>query len=135
MKIVLSVLFVCLSFISFGQKDTTKQFILIVRYNVTAKPTQEDMQTNIKHWNEFMGSLGQAGQIVSGYRPGQEGKSITGKSQTTKDGPYIAENELISSFIIIKARDFAAAEIIAKKCPIYELGGSVEIRSLMQQAN
>ena len=40
--------------------STTKQFILIVRYNPKmTQPTPEALQTNIKHWNEFMGGLGQ----------------------------------------------------------------------------
>ena len=57
--ILLSVL-MAFSFSLFAQKDTTKQFILIVRYNPKmTQPTPEALQANIKHWNEFMGGLEQ----------------------------------------------------------------------------
>lgn len=92
------------------------------------QPSKEALADNIKHWNEFMGGLGQKGQIVSGYRPTTDGKTITSKG--TKDGAYYSNNESISSFIIIKATNMEAAEAIAKKCPILEFDGSVEVRPL-----
>ena len=93
------------------------------------KPTPEALQSNIKHWNEFMGKLGQNGQIVAGYRPSPAGKTINPKGTT--EGAYYINNESISSFIIIKAASIDAVEAIAKNCPILEFNGSVEVRPLL----
>jgi hypothetical protein len=128
-KTILLSALMAFSFSLLAQKDTTKQFILIVRYNPKmTKPTSEALQNNIRHWNEFMGGLGQNGQIVSGYRPSPDGKTINSKGTT--EGAYYINNESISSFIIIKAASIEAAEAIAKKCPILEFNGSVEVRPL-----
>ena len=114
----------------FAQTDSTKQFILIVRYNAKMQqPSKEVLADNIKHWNEFMRGLAQNGQIVGGYRPSPDGKTIT-KSEV-KEGAYYSNNESISSFIIIKATNIDAAQAIAKKCPILEFDGSVEVRPLL----
>ncbi len=93
------------------------------------QPSKEALAKNIKHWNEFMGGLVQNGQIVSGYKPSPEGKTIT--SNGTKKGAYYSNNESISSFIIIKAASMEDAQTIAKKCPILEFDGSVEVRPLL----
>jgi hypothetical protein len=69
--------------------------------------------------------------LVTGYRPAGTGKTISGKEKVEKDSVYIANKELVSSLIIIKATSLEEAGVIAKKCPIYEFDGSVEIRPLM----
>ncbi len=129
--IIIAVLFIALLHVSAQmQTDSLKQFILIVRYNPKMQqPSKEVLAENIKHWNEFMGGLGRNGKIVTGYRPSPDGKTITDKE--TKDGAYYSNNESISSFLIIKAADMDAAVAIAKKCPILEFNGSVEVRPLL----
>jgi hypothetical protein len=124
---------------SFGQSSNNlskQQYIIIFRFksNFVAR-SQEEVQTNIKHWQEYMSNLGQSGKLVSGFRPTNEGRTISGTDKIVKQEAYIANNELISSFIIINALSMDEASEIAKKCPIFELNGSVEIRPLMQTAN
>ncbi|HMC85048.1 MAG TPA: YciI family protein [Chitinophagaceae bacterium] len=116
-----------------AQKDSLKQFILVIRYNPNMKqPTSEAIEKNIGHWNDFMGELGKNGQIVEGYRPTSDGQTVSNKG--TSKGAYIGNNETMSSILIIKAAEIKAAEAIAKKCPILEFDGSIEIRPLMQMA-
>ncbi len=97
------------------------------------KPSSEALKANIQHWNEFMGTLGQNGQIVAGYRPSTDGKVVM--KDKTENNVYTAYDESISSVLIIKAANAETAEAIAKKCPILEFNGSVEVRPLMQMAN
>ncbi len=129
-KVIFILLLTLFSAALFAQTATTKQFILIVRYNPKMQhPSKEALAANIAHWNEFMGGPGKNGQIVAGYRPSPDGKTIT--SQGTTEGAYDSNNESLSSFIIIKAINLDAAEAIAKKCPILEFAGSVEVRPLL----
>ncbi len=131
------VAFICLcTQISFGQNTTDKQFLLIFRFKTNfAPPSQDAVKENIKHWQEYMGNLGKSGKLVSGYRPSNDGETITGTAKISQKGAYVANNELISSFIIIKAASMEEAGEIAKKCPIFEFDGSVEIRPVMNMAN
>src|ERR1700683_2089954 len=69
--------------------DSTKQFLLIVRYKAnTPPPSQEEMKTIGAHWGTFIGELSQSGKLVTGYRPGTEGKTISGSAKTTREGVY-----------------------------------------------
>ena len=108
-----------------------QQYLLVFRFKSNfVPPSQDVLQANIKHWQEYMGSLAKAGNLVNGFRPGNEAKTITGSGKTIKEGAYIANNELISSVIIINAASLDEATEIAGKCPIFEFDGNVEIRQL-----
>lgn len=131
-KIILLLLLVTISSGLFAQADTTKEFILIVRYNPKMpQPTKEAITENIQHWDEFMGDLAQKKEIVAGYRPTPEGMVIS--REGSKEGAYYSNNESISSFIIIKAKNIDDAEAIAKKCPILSFNGTIEVRPLFMR--
>jgi hypothetical protein len=111
--------------------DSTKQFLLIVRYKAnTPQPSQEQMKTIGTHWGAFIGELAQSAKLVTGYRPGTEGKTISGSTKAAKDGAY-GDTEVVSSIFVIKAGSMEEAAEIAKKCPIYEMDGSVEVRAIV----
>jgi hypothetical protein len=111
--------------------DSAKQFLLIVRYKVgTPQPTQEEMKTIGARWGAFIGQLTQSGKLVTGYRPGTEGKRISGSAKTAKDGAD-GDKEVVSSIFVIKASSMDEATEIAKKCPVYEMDGSVEVREVI----
>ena len=72
--------------------------------------------------------------------PALEGRDVvataqTGTGKTAKATPYIANGEMVSSFLIINADDLDEAKQIAAKCPAFELGGNVEIRPIQNTAN
>ena len=81
-----------------------------------------------------MGNLAQSGDLVAGYRPTNEGETISGKEKSTKPIPYVANDDLVSSVLIIKAKNLDSAKAIANQCPVFELGGSVEVRAMMNVA-
>src|SRR5258708_37714459 len=113
------------------QVDSTKQFLLIARYKAnTPPPSQEEMKTIGAHWGAFIGELAQSGKLVTGYRPGTEGRTISGSAKTAKEGTN-GDKEVVSSIFVIKAANMEEAAEIAKKCPIYEMDGSVEVRAVI----
>jgi len=110
-------------------QDSTQQFLLIIRSKANMPtPSPEALKTIGQHWGQFMGDLAQSGKLVIGYRPGIDGKTIAGNAKTAKTGVYAADKEVVSSILIIKAASLEEASLIAQKCPIYEMEGSVEIR-------
>jgi hypothetical protein len=118
-------------FTLFAQPKVKSQFLLIVRFKADFKPASDDaVKTNIQHWQEYMTNLGKSGALVAGYRPANEGLTISGTSKELKSSSYIANNELVSSVIVINAVDMDAAKVIADKCPVFEFGGSIEVRAI-----
>ena len=120
-----------------GQRaDSTHQYLFIIRYNTTAPRLSDDaMKTNIQHWGAWIGQLAQTGKLVTAYRPGNGGQTISGTAKTAKDGPYTDDKTVVSSIFIIKAGSLDEAGAIAKTCPIYETDGSIEIRSITDTAH
>lgn len=134
-KIVLLIAFVLTCTILFAQEKTKPQYLMIVRFKTNFKPSsKEEIQDNIKKWQEYMGDLTQSGDLVAGYRPTGEGATISGKKKFIKSIPYVANDDLVSSVLIIKADNLQAAQAIANKCPVFDLGGSVEVRAMMNIA-
>jgi hypothetical protein len=116
-----------------GHSDSVRQYLLIVRSNPhMPAPAAEAVQSNEQHWGQFIGELAQGGKLVTGFRPATGGMTISGSAKIAKDGVYSADKEVVSSIFVIRAASLAEASEIAKKCPIYEMAGSVEIRPVAE---
>lgn len=137
-KIALIIALLCFTSFAFAQQIVgagKSQYLLIIRFKTDFKPTSDDaVKNNIKKWQEYMGGLAKSGSLVSGYRPASDGLTISGTEKSTKSTPYIADGEQISSVIIITAENTDAAKAIADKCPVFEFGGSIEVRPVMNMA-
>jgi hypothetical protein len=121
--------------ISVFAQQKPNQYVLIIRSKADVKASLETIKTNIQHWTAWMTDLGQHGKIAGGYRFPVEGTTLTGTDKPAKPTPYIANGEMVSSFLIINAADLNEAKQIAAKCPTFELGGNVEIRAIQNTAN
>jgi hypothetical protein len=134
-KLILLTTFLLAGSVLFAQEKTKSQYLMIVRFKTNFKPSSnEEIQNNIKKWQQYMGNMAQSGDLIAGYRPTNEGATISGKEKSTKPIPYVADDDLVSSVLIIKAENLEAAKAIANKCPVFELGGSVEVRAMMNVA-
>jgi len=136
-KLLFIAAFLCACLTSFAQQkaETKSQYLLIVRFKTDFKPaTDTTISVNIKHWQAYMGSLAQSGKIAGGYRPSGDGVTISGTQKSIANTPYTSNNDLLSSILIINADDLNDAKAIATKCPALELGGSVEVRPIMNTA-
>jgi hypothetical protein len=111
------------------------QFMFIIRFKADFKPSSDDaVKNNIKKWQDYMGGLAKPGDLVSGFRPASNGLTISGKEKSLSNSPYVSDGLLVSSIMIIKAANMEEAKEIAGKCPVYEFGGSVEVRPMMNIA-
>lgn len=127
------ILLACLS--CFAQNKTKSQFLFIIRFKTDFKPSSDNaVQTNIKRWQDYMGNLAKSGNLVGGYRPADDGLTISGTEKSLKTTPYIENGELVSSVLIINAVDMDDAKTIADKCPVFEFGGSIEVRPMLNTA-
>jgi hypothetical protein len=135
---LLLIILVALISSAFAQQAASpaeSQFLFIIRFNTSFKPaSKEVVQNNIKKWQEYMGGLAKSGNLAGGYRPDNDGLTISGTGKSFKSTPYMSDGELVSSVLIIKADNLDSAKAIADKCPIFEFGGSVEVRPIMNIA-
>ncbi|WP_308466383.1 YciI family protein [Rathayibacter soli] len=101
--------------------------ILIYAKNLadTEKPTTDASQAHGRYADEVVA----AGAMVAAFalRPADTtATSIRGDVVT--DGPFIDAKEVVAGFYVIEAHDLDAALEIARRNPITQQGGGVEVR-------
>ena len=75
----------------------------------------------MQKWTAWFKELGANGHLKElGHPLESTGTVVKGNQKIVTDGPYA------------EAKDLAHAVEISKGCPIFEVGGSVEVRPVMQ---
>ena len=81
-------------------------------------------------------AMAEAGVMVGGerLRPSSAGTTVrttNGKTQVL-DGPYAETKDVIGGYTLVTAKDLSQAAEFSKGCPIFESGGLVEVRPIME---
>ncbi len=66
--------------------------------------------------------------LTRGNRLGSEGNTVKPGNVIT-DGPFMEIKEAIGGYTLVRAESLEEATEMAKGCPIFKNGGSVEVRS------
>lgn len=109
------------------------EFLLIFRRDAAGQfaMSPEQIQAMMKPWQDWMGSLAAQNKLVSaGNRLQPEGRVVKPGNVVT-DGPYVELKEAVGGYTIINASSLEEAAELAKGCPIYSIGGSVEVRAII----
>ncbi|MGO9454428.1 MAG: YciI family protein [Candidatus Binataceae bacterium] len=89
----------------------------------------EQMQQYAQNWLAWFKQLGEKGHIKeTGHPLEHTGKVVKGKQKSVLDGPYAEAKDIVNGYVLIEAKDLAHAVEIAKGCPIFDVGGFVEVR-------
>jgi hypothetical protein len=111
-----------------------KEFLLIFRTDTTVRAPQlspEQLQATMKPWQDWMGSLAAQNKLVNpGNRLETDGRVITPTNLIT-NGPYVEIKEAVGGYTIIKANSLDEATQLSKDCPIFQVGGTVEVRAIV----
>jgi hypothetical protein len=92
--------------------------------------TPEEMQPMMEKWNTWITEgLRQGWMLEAGDGLKKEGRVVNHK-KVISDGPFVEVKEMVGGFSIIQAESIDAAAELAKGCPIFLRGGSVEVRPL-----
>jgi hypothetical protein len=104
------------------------EFMYLYRgYELPASP--EELQKKTAKWMTWLKDLSDKGQLKTFGEPLlPEGKVVKGKKKQVIDGPFAEAKDVVGGYSIIMARDIKQAVEISLGCPIFEDGGSVEVR-------
>ncbi len=111
-----------------------KDYLLVFRTDFSKMPkaSPEEMQALAKKWMDWFGSIAAQGKLAErGNRlvPGV-GKVLRANNVVT-DGPYMEIKESLGGYAIVKANSFDEAADLARNCPVFGYGGSLEVREVM----
>jgi hypothetical protein len=97
--------------------------LLYAPVDADLEPTPEEMRAHERHAEE----LQRSGALVAAFalQPASTATSIRGDVIT--DGPFIEAKEVIVGFCVIEAHDLDAALDLARRNPILQQGGGVEV--------
>ncbi len=109
-----------------------KEFLLIFRtdFKNTPDSSPEEIQATNKRWMDWIGGIAAQNKLFDkGNRLANNGRVIRA-NKSVIDGPYTEIKESIGGYIIIKVESYNEAVDIGKGCPIFNVGGNVEIREI-----
>jgi hypothetical protein len=111
--------------------EKQKEFMLLFSFepNSSYQPTEAEMNEMHQQWGAFIGKIAIQEKLVSTHQLGFEGKQIAADKSVT-EGINIANNKTLGGNMIVKANSLDEAVLIAQDCPILQMGGSVEVRSI-----
>ncbi len=89
----------------------------------------EQRQKHTEKWVAWFNALGDKGHIKDMGRPLEAaGKVVRGDKGNVQDGPYAEAKDLIGGYTLIEAANLDEAVELSKGCPIFDVGGAVEVR-------
>lgn len=94
--------------------------------------TPTEAQQEMQRWMTWLKELGERGHVKNpGHPIERTGKLVSGKSKTVTDGPFV-EKDMVGGYTLIEAKDLGQATELATGCPIFDAGGSVEVRPVVK---
>ena len=101
----------------------------ILMYAPVSDAQVESAPVEPEAYDRHAEDLERAGALVAAFalQPATTAKLIRGDVLMT-DGPFIETKEVVAGFYVIEAPDLDAAFAIARRNPILQQGGGVEVR-------
>ncbi len=121
-----------INIINFKKIKIMKEYLLIFRSEAMdpTKATPEQQAEGMEKWKNWMGSLAQQGKFTSGQPLTGDGRFMHSKTKIT-DAPFAEGKEVVSGYLLIKGNDYNDAVESSKGCPVFDNGGTVEVREIM----
>lgn len=93
------------------------------------------LQAHLEKWYTWSDELTRQGRRNVGTPVDNPGKTVRGSERVVTDGPYAESKDLVTGAMIIEAASLEDAVEVARGCPTYEFGGSVEVRPVQQEGS
>jgi hypothetical protein len=108
------------------------QFLFVYRGGQRAESPAEGERV-MQKWVAWMEDLGKKGFLKDRGQPLElSGKVVRGKDKAVTDGPYAESKDIVGGYTLVEAKDLSQAAEISKGCPIFDSGGLVEVRPIME---
>jgi hypothetical protein len=109
------------------------EYVYLYRGGMQSNQSPDQMQQQMQRWMVWLKDLGEKGHIKDAGHPLEPtGKVVSGTSKTVSDGPFAEAKDLVGGYTIVHATNLAHAVELSLGCPIFLVGGSVEVRPVMK---
>lgn len=116
-----------------NQNDGLKEFILLVRLPLNYGP---DKAKEVREqWNTLLDKWKENGTYVTSFVYPNDGYLVAGSEKMVTNESVVSNNFKLVSNMILRAANYEAALELAKKCPVLEQDGTIEIREIQPRPN
>jgi hypothetical protein len=98
---------------------------------VTGGLSPTEMQEHLAKWYRWSNGLTK-GRPSVGHPLENHAKTVAGRERAVTDGPYAESKDLVTGSLVFEATSLEEAAELARDCPIFEFGGSVEVRPVLE---
>lgn len=113
-------------------KKKSNEYLLLFRGGANPEDmTPEQMRTTMGNWMSWMKGLRKRKQLIGG-NPLQDGGKLLSGLKGKKVTPFKDAADTVGGYMLIKASNLAEATKISKNCPIFNNGGTLELRAIHQ---
>jgi hypothetical protein len=99
------------------------------------QPTEspQRMQELMQRWQAWYKELEAKGHLANLGQPLEMvgGAVVTSTSGSFRDGPYAETKDIVGGYSIVRAKDLAEAIALTQGHPVFDMGGVIEIRPVM----
>src|SRR5579863_6752524 len=108
------------------------EFVFLYRGG-TRSDSAAESDKQMQKWMTWMQGLDKGGHLKDRGQPlEQTGKVVRGAQKVVTDGPFPESKDLVGGFSLVTAKTIDEAAELSKGCPIFDVGGLVEIRPVME---
>ncbi len=112
------------------------RFMFLFRGGAATNPTLSDVrrQAQIGKWHAWTNELRTGGHLlVGGYPLEVSSQLIRGASARRVEAHTPDAGELVTGNLVVQADSLPDALTLAQGCPILDVGGSVEVRQILER--
>jgi uncharacterized protein YciI len=111
-----------------NQNSEFKDYILLVRLPVDYGP--EKAKEVREQWNTLIDKWKANGTYITSFVYPNDGYLVTGLEKSVTNETVVSNNFKLVSNMILRAKDYDAAVLLAKECPVLAQGGMIEVREI-----
>jgi hypothetical protein len=109
------------------------EFVYLYRGGERMPGSPERAQQQMQKWMGWLKELTEKGHIKDPGHPLEHtGKLVKGKDKAVMDGPFAEAKDVVGGYTLVHAKDLDHAVALTLGCPIFEVGGAVEVRPVMK---
>ena len=118
-----------------GNSALRGKFMLIFRGGAVSRHdlSPAELQAHVEKWYRWSDELARQGRRNAGTALDNPGATVRGHERVVTDGPYAESKDLVTGSLIFEAASLEDAIDVARTCPTYEFGGSVEVRPVQDR--
>ena len=107
-----------------------QEFIFLFRGGKTSDASESRLDAHEAAWDDWMDNLDAKGVLIDGLPMSDRGVMVSPEGMQDAD---FGVNNGVTGYLILECEDLDEATNLASDCPIFEFGGEVEVRQLINE--